>query len=112
MKNFVQSGGTVTAIAPTGGVSAGSGLLVGGNYLFGICAIDAAEGAETEISTVGVFDIAKAAGAIAAGARVYWDDTAKIATGTATSNRRIGVATVAAGSGDATVRCRLDGVSA
>lgn len=111
MKNHVQPGNVVTAIAPTGGVSAGDGLLVGGNYLFGVCAIDAAEGAETEIATVGVFDLAKATGAIAAGARVYWDDTAKVATGTATGNRRIGVATVAAGSGDATVRCRLDGVA-
>ena len=49
MKNFVQPGNTVTLIAPSGGVKSGDPLLVGS--LFGVCATDALEGAEVEVSS-------------------------------------------------------------
>jgi predicted RecA/RadA family phage recombinase len=48
---------------------------------------------------------------IAAGARVAWDDTAKQIVLPGTGMVPIGVATVAAGNGIATVRLRLDGVA-
>lgn len=72
MQNFVQAGGTITATAPSGGATSGDGVLI--DHLFGVAAITAAEGADVELVTEGVFDIAKEAGAgIAAGAPAYWD---------------------------------------
>lgn len=107
MKNFIQSGNIVPVAAPSGGVISGGGVLIGN--LFGIANITAAEGAPIEMSTVGVFDLTKAAGAIAVGAKVYWDAAAKVATGTASTNALIGTAIVGAASGDAAVRVRLNG---
>lgn len=109
MKNFVQRGETVTVTAPIGGINSGAGVLVGA--LFGVAAFTAAEADDVEIGTMGVFDLPKATGAIAQGAKVYWDDTAKSVTTTATNNSLIGVAVAAAGTSAATVRVRLNGVS-
>jgi predicted RecA/RadA family phage recombinase len=61
---------------------------------------------------VGVYELPKlASAAIAAGARVDWDDTAKQVVLPGTGMVPIGIATVAAGNGVATVRVRLDGVA-
>ncbi len=109
MKNFVQSGNVVTLPAPTGGVLSGGGMLVGS--LFGVAAYDAAQGAEVECALTGIFDLPKATGAITVGAKVYWDNTAKNVTTTASGNSLIGVAAAAAASGDTTVRVRLNGTS-
>ena len=65
-----------------------------------------------EASLVGVFDLKKVASqAWAAGDKVYWDNTNKEATKTATANTLIGVATeaVAGGAGDVIGRVRLNG---
>lgn len=107
MRNFIQNGDIITLIAPTGGVASGEAFIVGS--LFGVAAYAAAEGIEVETQLVGVFDLPKAAGAIAQGARVYFDTTAKKVTGTAGSNKLVGAAIVAAATGDATARVRLDG---
>jgi predicted RecA/RadA family phage recombinase len=110
MKNFIQRGDMITVTAPTGGVTSGQGVLVGN--LFGIAAITAAEGGNVEIATVGVYELPKLASAvIAAGDRVAWDDTAKQVVLPGTGMVSIGIATVAAGNGTATVRIRLDGVA-
>jgi len=106
MQNFVQAGNTVTVTAPAD-VSSGGGLLVGS--LFGVAACDALSGADVETVTEGVFDLTKATGAITQGAKVYWDNTAKNVTTTASGNTLIGVAIAAAASGDATARVRLNG---
>ena len=106
MKNFIQPGDAVTLAAPYA-VSSGDGLLVGS--MFGIANGDAASGVEVEASVVGVFDLAKASGAVTQGAKLYWDDTNKNVTTTATANTLIGVAVAAAATGDATVRIRLNG---
>lgn len=55
----------------------------------------------------GVFDFAKATGAISVGALVYWDDTANVATTVATGNKLVGKAVRAAASADTTVRVKL-----
>jgi predicted RecA/RadA family phage recombinase len=61
---------------------------------------------------VGIFDLKKVASqAWSAGDKVYWDNTNKEATKTATANTLIGVAieAVAGGAGDVIGRVRLNG---
>ncbi|MBN8934795.1 MAG: DUF2190 family protein [Rhizobiales bacterium] len=112
MKNFIQHGDTVTVAAPSGGIASGDGVLIGA--LFGVAATTQAEGDDVEITTCGVFDLAKATGIeFTPGAAVYWDASAKQAAAdisTGGGDARIGVALAAAGSSATTVRCRLDGV--
>lgn len=109
MRNYVQPGNTITLIAPYD-VAAGDGLLVGS--IFGVATGNAANGETVEISLVGVFDLAKAASqAWSAGDKVYWDNTNKVVTKTATSNTLIGAAVEAVGGGasDTVGRVRLNG---
>lgn len=82
-------------------------MLVGS--IFGVANADAASGAEVVLTVTGVFDLPKAAVALTQGAALYWDDTNKVITPTARGNTKVGVAVAAAGSGDATVRVRLNG---
>jgi predicted RecA/RadA family phage recombinase len=110
MKNFIQRGDMITVTAPTAGVTSGQGLVAGN--LFGVAAASAAEGESVEIATVGVCELPKLVSAvIAAGARVAWDGTAKQVVLPGTAMMPMGIATVAAGNGVATVRVRLDGVA-
>jgi predicted RecA/RadA family phage recombinase len=110
MKNFIQRGDMITIAAPTGGVTSGQGMLVGN--LFGVAATTAAEGVSVEIATVGVYELPKLVSAvIAAGDRVAWDNTAKQVVLPGTGMVPIGIATLAAGNGLATVRVRLDAVA-
>ena len=63
-----------------------------------------------EVAVNGVFDVTKEAPlVIAVGARVFWDNTNKRVTTTATGNVAIGHAVAAAASADTTVRVRLSG---
>lgn len=97
MKNFVQPGDVISVTAPAN-VSAGAGVLVGS--IFGVAVNAALSGAPVEIATRGVFDLTKAGSqAWTVGQRVYWDDTAKNCTTTAGTNKLIGVAAAAVGSG-------------
>lgn len=97
MKNYVQPGNTITLTAPYN-VASGDGLLVGA--IFGVATGAAVSGDSIEAALVGVFDLTKVGSqAWAAGDKIYWDNTAKQATKTATSNTLIGVATEAVGNG-------------
>ena len=104
MINYIQPGDIVTLIAPAT-VSSGDGFVVG--TLFGVAVRDAASGADVDARITGVLELPKAAGAITQGAAVYWDNTAKNVTTTATGNTLIGAAVLAASSGAATARIRL-----
>ncbi len=104
MRNFVQTGEVLTLVAPYDVVS-GAGFLIGS--LFAVAVAPAASGKAVNGRPAGVFDLAKAAGAITAGAKVYWDDAAKKATTTSAGNTLIGVATQDAASADATARVKL-----
>jgi len=107
-KNYIQPGRVVTLTAPYQRNS-GEGALVGA--IFGVAMQTVANGVAGEFALRGVFDLAKASGAITQGALVYWDNTNKNVTTTSTSNTRIGFALVAAASGDATVRVCLNGIA-
>lgn len=109
MKTYVQPGNTLPLTAPYA-VTSGDGILVGS--LFGIAAGDAASGEEVETALVGVYDLKKVGTqAWAVGDKIYWDNTAREATKTATANTLIGVAVaaVAGGAADTVGRVRLNG---
>ena len=109
MKTFVQPGLSVPLPVPYT-VTAGQGALVGA--LFGVVAVDALSGVTAEVVVNGVFDITKEpALAIVVGARVFWDNTNRrvTTTATATANVAIGHAVVAAASADTIARVRLSG---
>ncbi len=104
----IQSGHSLTVTAPAA-VLSGAGVLVG-TALFGVANNDAASGAtDLEIQVDGVWDLAKATGALAVGDLIYWDNGAKNVTATSSGNTKIGVVVAAAASGDATARVRLNG---
>ena len=109
MKTYIQPGHAITLLAPYA-VASGDGLLVGA--IFGVASHDAASGAEVETQLTGVLDLAKVASqAWTAGAKVYWDNTAKRVTNVASGNTLVGVAVLAVGSGADEVvgRVRLNG---
>ncbi|WYK04467.1 DUF2190 family protein [Cereibacter sphaeroides f. sp. denitrificans] len=109
MKNYVDNGETVTLAAPYA-VASGGGALVGA--LFGVAQAAAANAATVVLVTRGIFDLPKAASqAWTVGAAIYWDDTNKVATTTASGNTLIGKAVVAVGSGagETIGRVRLNG---
>ncbi|WP_353641371.1 DUF2190 family protein [Mesorhizobium sp. WSM2239] len=107
MKNFVQKGENLTVTAPYA-VSSGDGVLKGS--IFGVAAGDAESGAEVDLVTVGVFKLPKVStDVMAVGDVVYWDDTAKLVTTTATDNTMIGVSVATAGNPSGTTDVRLNG---
>ncbi len=109
MKNFVQTGASLQTTAPAGGVVSGNGYLIGSR--FGVAQVSAAAGAIFEHANEGVFSLPKAAQAMAEGVKLYWDDTAKVVTTTATSNTLIGfqagVGTVASGTATVDVLLKI-----
>lgn len=108
MLNFVQPGKVVTVPAPSAGANSGDPVLVGS--LFGVAAYSAEAAAPLEIACVGVFDLPKNnVDTFAIGDVVYFDSTNKVVTATATNNKRIGTALLAALASDPTARVRLDG---
>lgn len=113
MKNFVQAGDAITITAPYA-VSSGGGVQVG-SYMFGVAIADIASGADGAIATEGIFTLAKvSAQAWATGDVIYWDNSAKLCTTTASTNLPIGIATAAAAnpSSTGTVWLRQLGIAA
>lgn len=110
MRNYVQPGDVLTFTAPVGGVVSGMLYKILGFLV--VAAFDAAAGAEFEGQLVGVFTLPKATGqAWAEGTPLYWDDTAKKVTSTASTHKLLGAATIPALSADTTGRVRLNGIA-
>lgn len=107
MKNYKQDGNAITLPAPYT-VASGAGVLVG--KIFGIAAVSAAETEPVTINRGGVVEHAKtAAQAWTLGALIYWDDTNKVFTTTATGNTLVGAAAAAAANPSNTGKVLLDG---
>lgn len=105
MKNNTATGDVIVVTAPYA-VASGAGCLVGS--LFGVASTTAAISTPVALELTGVFTLAKVTGAAwTVGQRLYWDDTAKNVTGTASTNKLIGVAVAAAASADTTGSVRL-----
>jgi len=108
MKNFIQPGNVVTLSAPYN-LTSGQGALVGA--IFGVAASDALQGTPFEAVRDGVFVLgAVAADTLATGDKVYWDDTAKRITKTATNNVLVGAAAASKSGTEASATVLLDGV--
>lgn len=106
MRNYIQPGRALTATAPIGGVLPGQPVLIG--KIFGVSAGAAAEAAEFEMCTEGVFSLPKATGeAWSFGDAIYWDADTKNLTKTATDNTRVGAAVGAALNADTAGRVKL-----
>lgn len=108
MKNYVQKGDNISVTAAAA-IASGAMVLMGS--LFGVATGAAASGETVTLVRKGVFTGPKATGqSWSVGAKIYWDDTAKKLTTTATSNKLVGCVVLAAGSSDATGTVLLDGV--
>lgn len=106
MLNYVQPGDTLDLTAPAGGVISGQAALYGA--LFGVASVSALEGQKLAVQIEGVFTLPKATGAgLTEGQKVYWDDTAKKITGTASGNTLVGHAVEVAASAAVEVAVRL-----
>lgn len=106
MKNFVQAGHTITVPAPSGGLSSGDAALIGS--LFGVAAHGAAEGADVELHTTGVFRLPKTSAlAISVGDKLYFDAVNKVVNKTSSGNTLVGVAVSAASNPSGVVNVRL-----
>lgn len=107
MKNYIQKGCTLTLVAPYDRLS-GQGMLVGS--IFGVASYDVLSGAPVEAEVKGVFALAKvSAQAWAVGGKIYWDNSAKLATTVSAGNTLIGSATAVAANPTSTGNVRLIG---
>ncbi|OGQ60751.1 MAG: hypothetical protein A3J24_06445 [Deltaproteobacteria bacterium RIFCSPLOWO2_02_FULL_53_8] len=108
MKNFIQEGKTLTYANATGSaILSGATVLVGKRL--GIAAVDIANAASGALEMDGVFNINKlSTDVVGQGDLLYWDDTNKRLTTTATNNTLAGYAQDAAGNGVTTVNCRIN----
>lgn len=107
LATFLQQGNTIDFI-PTADVPAGEVVVQG--ELVGIATRPIPANTLGALTVVGVFDVPKASATeFAAGAKVYWDATNKLAVASdgGGANKLMGKAIKAAPSGQTTVRVRL-----
>lgn len=107
MKTYIAPGKSITATAPSGGITAGVGLLVGAR-LFGVAQHDAAQGAAVELLREGIVTMAKTSAlAITRGDLLYWDATNKVVNKTTSGQIAVGVANADAVNPSSTVEMIL-----
>lgn len=105
-KKFIQAGAALALIAPSGGVLAGVGYVIGAQ--FAIAEESAAEAATFQGACNGVHFLAKSGSlTFTQGEKVFWDDSAKACKKTATGYFLIGVATAAVGASDTLIPVKL-----
>ena len=105
MKNSVSTGSVITH-TPSAAVSSGQMILIGTKV--GVAVVDIAANASGSVQMTGVFTIAKAADNVTQGAALYWNNTTKVLTTTASGNTYAGYAIDAAGSGVGTVNININ----
>jgi predicted RecA/RadA family phage recombinase len=107
MRNYEAAGKTLTLIAPSGGVTAGTPVIIGGTFAIPISG--ASEGDEFVGYVDGIYTLTKTAGfAPAAGDVAYWDADAGSITNS-DDDTAIGVFAQAAASGAVSCSVRLNG---
>lgn len=107
MKNYVQKGENLTIPAP---YNVTSGGFLKSSLIMGVASGDALSGADVDVLTVGVHDLPKVSTDVfAVGAAVYWNDSSKLMSSTASGNSKFGVTTEARANPSGFVRVRLNG---
>jgi predicted RecA/RadA family phage recombinase len=104
MKNFVNNGKTIE-ITLAANIASGVALLIG--TLLGVSVTSGVIGDVVVFNVEGVYTLPKDASVITLGAALYWDDTAKKVTVTASGNTLIGKAWEAAATGITEVAVKL-----
>jgi predicted RecA/RadA family phage recombinase len=109
LQNYVQTGDIVEITAPYN-VASGAGALVGN--LFGVATGTALSGEQVNIKTTGIVDVAKVSAQAwsTVGLEIYWDNSAKLFTTTASTNKLVGVNVATAANPTATGMVRLNGI--
>jgi predicted RecA/RadA family phage recombinase len=106
MKNRIQEGDVLALTTPSGGVTSGQAILVG--VILAIAVADYAQTVVGQYYVRGVFSVPKlSTDVVAEGVILYWDDTNKRLTVTASGNTKVGYATAAAGNGATTANILL-----
>ena len=107
-KNYVQEGDVIDHVNASGStITSGTAVLIGARL--GVALADIANGATGSVQVEGVFTVAKlGTDVVAAGALLYWDNTNKRLTTTASGNTLSGFAVAAAGSGVTTVNIKIN----
>lgn len=107
MRNFIQDGDVLTVAAPYD-VASGAGMQVGS--FFGVASAAALSGATVEMALEGVYELtALGTDTGSVGTKVYWDNTNKRITTTASTHVVAGALTVAKTNGQTTAVVRLNG---
>lgn len=107
MKNYIQDGDTITVIAAAD-VASGVGHLVGS--IFGIAVVTAVSGDPVSLKRTGVVEHAKtSAQAWTQGVKIYWDNSNKVFTSSASGNTLVGMAAEAAANPSDTGKVLLTG---
>lgn len=105
MKNFIQKGEVIDVVLAAI-ITSGTARLF--TQMFGVAQKSGAIGDTVPFVVEGVFDLPYGVAATAAvGDLIYWDDSTKNVTKTASSNKKIGFCVKDAASSDATMRVRL-----
>lgn len=107
-KNYVQEGDVIDYANASGStITSGTPVLIGARL--GVALADIANGATGSVQVEGVFTVTKlGTDTVAAGALLYWDNTNKRLTTTASGNTLAGFAVAAAGSGVITVNIKIN----
>ena len=108
MKNYIQLGATIPLVAPYA-VASGDGVLVGA--IFGVVTNAAASGDIVETKRHGGYTLpCLSTDTVTQGVKLYWDNTNRRLTTTATNNTLVGAALSAKAAGVSSVVALLDGV--
>ncbi len=106
-KNYIQPGEVLDYVVAGTSITSGSGVLIGTKL--GVALKDGAVGDTIAAAVKGVYSLPKlSTDAPAQGAALYWDNTNKRLTTTASGNTLAGYAAAAAANGAATVNIALN----
>lgn len=106
MVNYISDGERLQVTAPEGGITSGQVVIVGKKVT--IAVTSAAESEVAVVATKGVYELAKAAGAITKGDALYYDADNSNLTKTALGNTLAGYAYTSALSADTTVQISIN----
>lgn len=109
MKNRIDDGTQLKFTAPSGGATSGVGYIIGDTFV--IANFDAAEGEECIGEITGTYDLPAVSGDTGTeGTLVYWDDSGKEVTLTASTHKIVGVYAEDKINAQVLVRVRLNGI--